>query len=318
MLALELIPEISSSNFITSFFEATTLGRMLQSQAMKTLATHLTAFPEKTLTAKTLSPQRIQKRSEEGEIIRLALKSEIIHSSKAGLVFIYRQRQDRNRIRTQTLHLEGVWYLTKSNQLRFRTKSLGRTLRFEGIWKVGRNHELIYLHERRRLKRGVVPFQKLIFRGKWDINSNYRLRYNLESQKDAWEFTGSILRLTSRRGRGQIIYDLGAQYRRSSIRISPSRLTLWGRWRPLSNTELGFEIRISSTNAYWIKLRGSYHFTQKGLIEFTLSYLDQGKQPKASIVLSREIFKKRGEIFLKGETDFAREHFLGAGARWKF
>ena len=244
--------------------------------------------------------KKIDKRLQEGEVVRLALKGEVVSANENGFTFLYRSRQDKRFIRTQTFHIEGFWYLTRSSQLRFRTKYFGKILRFEGIWKINKATELIYLHERRKLKRGVIAFRQIHLRGFWQLSPHLRLRYSLEAGQDALEFRGKLSRLVSSQGRGKIYYELSGGYQKYLTHKDTGLLIIHGMWRPLSKAEIGFEIRISPKKSYFLRFRGSFRLTSKGRIEFSLSKSSTYRIPKVSLVFSRQIFNDKGEIFLKG------------------
>jgi hypothetical protein len=273
------------------------------------------ASVERRLTGRTISSQNLYKRIEEGEIVRLALKGEVIAAGGNELVFISRTRVTEKQIRTQTYHLTGKWFLTKSSQLRFKTSIAGKVLRFEGVWALNKNQELIYKIERRQLKRSVVKFQTLVFKGSWDIDAKLRLRYQLAVSRDYFELNGKIACLDTVKGRAVIRFEFGIGYRRKISNPKYSILVLNGFWRPISKAEIGFEIKLKDEKPYLIRMRGIYRLTSKDSVEFRITKQTFPARPELSVIFSRELLSKKGELFIKGETDFNKDHFLGVGGR---
>jgi len=268
------------------------------------------------LGSRRLRSQSIQTRLSRGQLIRLALKGEVISSDKNSVTFLFTQRLTKKQLRTQTLQLTGKWKLTKGNQLRFKVTGSGRTLRFEGVWKVS-GGELIYEHRIGFLKRGVARFQSLTFKGKWVVRPRLRLHYEISGTKERLEFSGRIVRLSQEGSRGKIHYDLGATYKRAHKKGDPSPLEIVGRWRPTNKSEIEFSISWLGQETYRLRLTGAYKLTQNNRIEFSVGKRS-AQHPELRLILARRFFGKNNEIYLKAETDLKSKHFVGVGGNVKW
>jgi hypothetical protein len=268
------------------------------------------------LGARGLSSRSIQTRISRGALIRLALKGEVIDSSKNSVTLLFTQQLDKTHLRTQTLQLTGKWKLTKSNQLRFKLSGSGRTLRFEGAWKL-LGGELIYEHRLGFLKRGVVSFDTLKFRGKWVVRPRLRLHYEIIGTRDRLEFSGRIVRLSQEGSRGRIYYDLGVTYKKAIRKGVTSSLEIIGRWRPSKKGEIEFLISLLDQGTYRLRLRGTYQLNRRDRVEFSIGK-QSSQRPELSLILARKLFGKNGEIYLKGVTDLKSKHFIGAGGTIKW
>jgi len=263
-----------------------------------------------------LQSNTIQTRISRGALIRLAVKGEVINSTKNSVTFLFTQKLNKSRLRTRTLQLAGKWHLIKNNQLRFKLIGSGRTLRFEGVWKV-RGGELLYEHRLGFLKRGVTQFSSLTFEGKWVLRPRLRLHYEILGTRERLEFSGRIVRLSQKSSRGKIYYDLGVAYKRSLKKGNVSPLEIVGRWRPTKKGEIEFVIGVLGQGNYRLRLRGNYQLTEENRIEFSVSKR-RAAEPELSLILARTLFGKNGEIYLKGQSNLKKKHFVGVGGniRW--
>ncbi len=247
-------------------------------------------------------------------MIRLLYAGEAISPQGNKLVFISTTRLAEKKIRTQTFRIKGKWVLTKSNELHFRTSLTGKIIKFQGSWLINKNQELVYKWEGKKLKSGrIVQFNQLIFKGQFEFNSKLKLRYKITGSGEVFEFDGKIVGLKDVKGRGAIRFELGARYKHRVANPKQAILTLYGSWRPISKTQIGFRVKLRAGKYYEVALKGSYFLTTKNSIEFRL------KQEFAArkLVLSTSFIRKLpiGEVFLRGETDFKKSHFIGLGAR---
>ncbi len=225
------------------------------------------------------------------------------------------ERRGSGESTTRTLRFTGSWSLSKNNQLRFTAQYNGKTIRFNGSWKVGRSGELLYTYQRDRLKRGTKNLSTLAFRGMWSFGHGYQLRYTLEGSEKVLEFTGRLARMTTVNGRAAIHYALGVKARKTLSGRGSDVLVLSGIWRPISPLELELELQAPDGKPYRIQLSGTYRLTRRHEITFDLATKNGFKRPGLSVTLERKLSKGIGRIFLRGSTDFNKEHFIGVGGR---
>jgi len=252
------------------------------------------------------------------EAFSLALQSEVIHPAEDGLVFLHTEEREDGSSSTRTVRLRGRWRLTPSNELRFRVKYSEKELAFAGAWKIGKFNELVYEAVLAERKKGYAFFETLTFRGAWELGRGFRLSYQLEGTPGRLELAGRIARFETSNGRARIHYARGAAAR---ARVRPARLeelVLFGLWRPISRTELGFEIKLRGGGTSLLKLRGAWQIRKGTWVELSVTEAGDFSRPRFAVKLSRTVLKGRGEIFLKGETDFGGEHFLGIGGNLKW
>lgn len=254
----------------------------------------------------------------ERERLRLLVGGEVIETGNNELVFLRTELRDAEEFSSGTLHLEGAWRLDSQNQLQFLTKYSGKVLRFAGTWKVGTNHELIYTFQRTRLKRSSVNFQTLVFRGAWKLGPKRELRYSFEGSSKSLEFTGRFVRLASSGGRAVIYYSLGAKTKKTLSGRSRDTLELFGTWKALPSLELGFEFQAPDGRPYQLRFSGSYQMTRRDEIIFNIATKNGFKKPELSVTLERKLLKGLGRIFLRGSTDFHKDHFIGVGGALKW
>ena len=262
----------------------------------------------------------------ETRLIKLAVKSPVIVAKDNELVFLHTEIKEGGQFSTETLHLEGVWFLGSQNQLGFQTRYAEKTLDFKGSWHIGKSNELIYTYQRAERLKGPVTFQSLTFRGSWKLSPADKLSFVVEGSQKAFEFEGRIARITNRNGHAALYYALGASLKKSLTSEDQDFLILFGLWRPISEAELGIELKIAEGKPNLLVLRGSYRPSSQDEIEFRFSNKMDKKdstQAALSVTLSHEFFgnhgkpsgSAQGKVFVQGETDFSEKHFVGVGGK---
>ncbi|MFH1355142.1 MAG: hypothetical protein ABIH19_03230 [Candidatus Omnitrophota bacterium] len=239
---------------------------------------------------------------------QLTLKGDIIDVNKNSLIFAAATRASNGRQSIYLLRLQGCWQADKNNRITFKVdKDRDRygTLTFDGIWDIGKDYQIIYKYTKAKLKSKTKKMHSLIFKGKWQIKDQVRIKYEID------QGSGSVLNFTTALGVFKdryIKYELGV-----GLAGKKRTLKLFGTWRIKQGLGLIFEVERGNAKLYDIVLGAEAQLTDKDRILFKLKSRDKGGE----FELQRELLKGDGQAFirfLKSRDELAL--FVGVGRGW--
>ncbi|RKY32983.1 MAG: hypothetical protein DRP74_01445 [Candidatus Omnitrophota bacterium] len=246
---------------------------------------------------------------------QLRLQGQIVDVRKNSLLFALRTRKRDRSTSIYALELSGVWKADKHNRLNFRVnkgKDEYDTLNFDGIWQIGKNYQIIYRYKKKDLLRKVKKTHTLAFKGHWDIWDKYRLSYVIDKA------SGSVFDFKTGLGifRDKYIkYEVGVGLSRRALLVKRS-ITFFGKWKIKKSVGLIFEIEEARRKIQQIVFGADARLTKRDTVVFKLkNNLNQGVG--SSLELSRDIFNKEGQVFLRLLKSGSEKTILaGSGFRW--
>lgn len=228
---------------------------------------------------------------------QLTLQGEIIDVDKNSLLFAVTTRTKQDITSIYAFKLCGCWQADKRNRLTFRVDKGGEnfdTLVFGGGWQIGKNYEIIYRYEKEDLLRKKKRIHNLIFKGRWDIRDRYRLSYVIDKSSDSvFDFKTGLGIFED----NYIKYELGIGLSQRKRPLKRS-VIFFGKWKIREAVGLVFEVEEDNRKIQQITFGAKARFKDKNTLFFNLrNSLNKGIG--AQLQLSRDIFKKDGQAFLR-------------------
>ncbi|MFH0827462.1 MAG: hypothetical protein V1923_06255 [Candidatus Omnitrophota bacterium] len=246
---------------------------------------------------------------------QLRLQGEIIDVRKNALLFALTTRTKDERSSLYALELCGSWQADAKNRLTFRVdKGRGRydPLTLDGAWQINKNYQIIYLYKKEQLTQKEKKIQALTFKGYWDIRDKARLSYVLNKDMGSgfdFETSAGVFK------KDYIKYELG-------IRVSGKKqpvkrtITFLGKWKVKKNAGLVFEIERGERKIQGLVFGAQARLTDKGEVLLSLRN-DLNRGIGAGLELSRDIFKREGQAFLRLlQSKQESVLLIGSGRRW--
>lgn len=246
---------------------------------------------------------------------QLTLQGEIIDVRKNSLLFAVTTRTKDERLSIYALELCGSWQADAYNRLSFRVdKGRGRydPLIFEGAWQVNKNYQIIYRYKKEELTQKKKRVHALVFKGYWDIRDKARLSYVLDKDIGSgfdFETSAGLFK------KDYIKYELGIRVSRKRQPVKRS-ITFLGKWKVKRNAGLVFEVERGERKIQSLVFGAQMRLTDKEAVLFNLRN-DLNRGMGVELELSRDIFKKEGQAFLRLLQSKQESAFLiGFGRRW--
>ncbi|MDP6685426.1 MAG: hypothetical protein QGI05_00575, partial [Candidatus Omnitrophota bacterium] len=119
---------------------------------------------------------------------KLRLRTKLLNVDGKEIVLLAGSRTPRGKRTFYIIKLYGKWDSDKFNRLTFGVDRGGNkkdTLTLFGAWKVNKSNEIVY-----RVGR---DFRQVIFKGNWEIQDRYILRYVIDKKRNSgFHFTSSL------------------------------------------------------------------------------------------------------------------------------
>jgi len=246
---------------------------------------------------------------------QLRLQGEIVDVRKNSLLFAMKTRAKDNTTLIYALELGGSWQANARNRLAFRVNK-GQDeydiLTFEGAWQIDKNYQLIYRYEKKNLLRKTKKTHTLAFKGHWDIQDKYRLSYVIDKS------SGSVFNFKTGLGIFKdkyIKYELGAGLSRKGEPVERS-IIFFGKWKIKKSAGLVFEIEQDNGKIQEIAFGAEARLTDRDTVLFKLRN-NLNQRIGAELELSRDIFNKDGQVFLRLlKSRQEKTILIGTGLRW--
>jgi len=246
---------------------------------------------------------------------QLTLKGEIIDVGKNSLLFALTSRTKDGRLSLYALELCGLWQADAHNRLSFRVdKGRGRydPLVFDGAWQINKNYQIIYRHRKEKLTQKKKRTQVLTFKGYWDMKEKARLSYVLDRNTASgfdFETSAGLFK------KDYIRYELGNRLSRRKQPVKRT-ITFLGRWRVRKTAGLVFEVEQGEKKIQAFVFGAQVRLTNRGTVLLNLRD-DLNRGLGIELELSRDIFKKEGQAFLRMLQSKQESALLvGSGRRW--
>ncbi|HTZ10812.1 MAG TPA: hypothetical protein VMD04_00335, partial [Candidatus Margulisiibacteriota bacterium] len=213
------------------------------------------------------------------------------------------------------LELAGRWEADERNRLTFKLdKESGKpdSLVFEGAWQIDDNYQITYRCQQEYLARKTRKTHVLNFKGYWDIKDKYRLSYVMDKDTaSGFDFKSSLGLFKE----DYIKYELGLGLSRKKTPVRRT-IILFGNWKFSKDIGLVFEVRRAGIKTQEIIFGAEVKLADKGELSFKLTN-SLNKGIGAELELSRDIFKRDGQAFLR-LLQLRQELSIlaGVGLRW--
>lgn len=251
---------------------------------------------------------------------RLTLRGKIFCTKTRSFVFQINSRDKRGVNRFSFLKLSGVWQADRFNRIIFqvRKKVKPDTLVLKGAWQVNKNQQIVYEHEKTKIKTKRKIKNALAFSGFWQISSSKRLRYILSgSSQSGFDFRVQVQTPNLYPKKGAIKYRLGIGAKED---LKPARIqviTLYGSWKFSRSLGLYFEMDYGQGKLRRMVFDTEVNLSQRDKVIFKLRD-KQGRRLGISVIFRRRFLPKHdAEWFLRLKRDF-RERKIDTGVRFEF
>lgn len=247
---------------------------------------------------------------------KLTFRGGIVGAKKDSLLFALITRKKDALPSTYILQLKGLWLADRFNRLTFKAeREKGRydILTFRGKWEVDKNYRIIYHYRKAQLLRERKKTHTLIFEGHWDIKEKGRISYVLDKKTNsAFNFKSSLGIFKEK----YIKYEVGIRIF-SKAKPRKETIVLFGSWKIKKNKGLLFEVELRGKKVHSLSFGADAQLTSRDRVSFRLKNSINKRDIGINLQLSRKILKGEGEIFLRFlKTQQKSAIFIGAGRKW--
>lgn len=219
---------------------------------------------------------------------------------KPGELTVYVTRVQHNQKKGGRIYrLKGNWRLDSKNRITFevnRTKVASDTLTFKGIWNINKNHEVTYTYREETLKTKRKFTRTLTFKGYWDLGEKNRLTYYFQRNNQShFHVKGAFQTKSILAKKGEIRYQFGIDLEK---RVRTQTLTIFGKWKYSRKLGAKFEVQYRNKKKHAIVFGAEYSFDSKTRLGVNLKG-EKGQKTGIELILTRDIPKKDGEIFVQ-------------------
>ncbi len=263
-----------------------------------------------------ITPDHLVQYRAEGKDEEIRVKGSLLAAEAGALVLSVTERQSDQEIVSSLVRLTGSWHANQKNQLVFeveRAKGKSDTLVLKGGWRVDAHHQILYGYTQTDIKTRRKTSPDLSFDGYWDISEKNRLTYFLGAgDGSALRFRGAFQTNSVLAKKGEIRYQMGVEV---AGKRKVQTIALFGKWKVSRELSLSFEIEYAHGKTRTILFGGEYAL--KGLANIAVNLKNtRGKPLGIELVLSKDIFEKDGQLFIRLEK-YLNESRLEAGMSFK-
>lgn len=243
---------------------------------------------------------------------QVRFKASILDVKPASLILRHTFREEDRKMVSRIHELIGKWRLDNKNRITFliqRKNGKNDVLTFRNAWNVNKNHEIEYAYRETALKTKTKKWQRLVFKGFWDVPGKNRLVYWISQDSDSYfRFRGAFQTRSLRAKKGEIRYQAAITL---EDKVRTQNIILSGKWKYSRAYGLFFEIKYSNGRKHAVEFGGYYHLSKNDRIEIRLK-TPAGKPLGLELILTKDFLKGQGKAFTRLLHD-ADESRLEAG-----
>ncbi|MCM8779011.1 MAG: hypothetical protein NC898_01880 [Candidatus Omnitrophica bacterium] len=233
----------------------------------------------------------------------LEIKGKIFAVEPEALIFQAHFKQTAEGERISLLRLGGRWQSDKFNRINFLVtrETEEDVLKFSSAWEVTKNHQIVYIYEKRDYFSGRKTWEFLEFKGYWEIPGKHRLRYVLDFKNGSlFQFRG-FWEIPEKQGkRGEIRCRIGVGIKKS---FRENIFSLSGEWKVKEKNKLFLNVDYGEEGFREIVFKIETKLDKHKNLVFLIRNRDN-EPLGAEIRFARDFLKENKRFFL---------HLFGSG-----